>query len=60
MPSAGGREAQSGTRMPTGTMAGVIVVAIIVIVVAVLIALYVRRKRYEKVYVFFAQFGVTA
>lgn len=59
VPSEGGREAQSGTRMPTGTMAGVIVVAIIVIVVAVLIALYVRRKRYEKVYVFFAQFGVT-
>lgn len=59
VPSEGGREAQSGTRMPTGTMAGVIVVAIIVIVVAVLIALFVRRKRYEKVYVFFAQFGVT-
>ena len=62
MPSEGGREAQTGTRMSTGTMAGVIVVAVVLIVVAALIALFVWRKRYEKglhVCVYFAQFGVT-
>lgn len=63
MPSEGGREAQTGTRMSTGTMAGVIVVAVVLIVVAALIALFVWRKRYEKglhvLCVFFAQFGVT-
>lgn len=47
----GGKEAQTGGGMPTGTMAGVIVVALIVTLVAALIAVFfVRRKRYEEMF----------
>lgn len=51
VPSVGGREAQTGRGMPTGTMVGVIVVTVAVILVAALIAVFfVRRKRYNLAY----------
>ncbi|KAL9956765.1 hypothetical protein ACROYT_G038297 [Oculina patagonica] len=48
-PPVGGKEAQTGKGMPTGTIAGVIVVALIVTLVAALLAVFfIRRKRQQK------------